>query len=105
MNAEATIISLLRNLLDVNMDDTRASVCVNNAISAIKQYVNKVYPDDEFLETFMFQIAKLAHHYYKSFDDGNIKSKSQGGRSVTYKDNYDIPDEIKKSLPRYAKPF
>ena len=101
MNAEDMLITLLTNLIGTDIDDTKATVCCNNAISAIKEYIYK--DEDNIVETYMYQIVQLAYYYYKSFNDISLESKSQGGRSVTL--TKDIPDSIKRTLPRYVKPF
>lgn len=99
MNAES--MALLASLVGDNADEVKMQVCINNAISAIREYINK---DDVNIEQeFPYQVAQLSYFYYKSFDDSHIESKSQGDRSVTLVK--EIPDYIKKMLPRYVKPF
>lgn len=98
MNAESR--ALLASLLGDNADEVKMQVCINNAISAIKAYINK---DVDIEKEYPYQVAQLAYFYYKSFDDSHIESKSQGDRSVTLVK--EIPDYIKKMLPRYVKPF
>lgn len=102
MNANDMLIALITSLLGENINEVRVNVCLNNAITAVSVYVNKDAKD--VTELFPYQIAQLAFYYYKSFDDMNIQSKSQGNRSVTYADK-GIPDDIKKSLPRYIRPI
>ena len=100
MDAENTL-SLLASLLGNSINENKAQVCINNAVSAIREYINKDNINIE--ELYPFQVAQLAYFYYKSFDDAHIDSKSQGGRSVSL--SKDIPDYIKRTLPRYVKPF
>ena len=106
MNAESR--ALLASLLGDNADEVKMQVCINNAISAIREYINKSFDENEdpnsYVEKeFPYQVAQLSYFYYKSFDDSHIESKSQGDRSVTLVK--EIPDYIKKMLPRYVKPF
>lgn len=101
MDAENTLMTLLSSLLGSNTDEAKMQLCLNNAVSAIKEYINKDNINIE--ELYMYQVAQLACFYYKSFDDMHLESKSQGGRSVTLAK--DIPDYIKRTLPRYVKPF
>lgn len=102
MNANDMLIALIKSLLDENINEIRANVCFNNAVSAVREYVHK--GDIDVAELYPYQIAQLAFYYYKSFDDMNVQSKSQGNRSITYAAK-GIPDDIKKTLPRYVKPF
>ncbi len=101
MAAENMLIILLTSLLGDGMDKNRMEVCLNNAISAIRGYINKADVNVE--QLYPYQAAQLACFYYRSFDDAHLDSKSQGGRSITL--SKDIPEYIKKTLPRYAKPF
>ena len=98
MNSDS--MTLLASLLGDDADEAKMQVCINNAVSAIKTYINK---DVGVEELYPYQVAQLACFYYKSFDDMHLESKSQGSRSVTLAK--DIPDFIKKMLPRYVKPF
>lgn len=98
MNAES--MALLASLLGNNADEGKMQVCINNAVSAIRVYINK---DVDVEKDYPYQVAQLACFYYKAFDDAHLESKSQGDRSVTLAK--EIPDYIKKMLPRYVKPF
>lgn len=99
MNADSK--NLLDSLLGGNANINKMQVCLDNAVSAIRIYINKDNVDIE--KEYPYQVAHLACFYYKSFDDSHLESKSQGDRSVTLVK--DIPDYIKKMLPRYVKPF
>lgn len=106
MNAE--IITLLASLIGDDADEAKMQICVENAVSAIKTHINKkMDTNKEYTEyvcaTYPFQAAQLAYYYYKSFDNIYLESMTQGDRSVTF--DKDIPDFIKKLLPRYVKPF
>jgi hypothetical protein len=98
MNAES--MALLASLVGNNADVVKMQVCLNNAVSAIRVYINK---EVDVEDLYPYQVAQLAYFYYKAFDDSYLESKSQGDRSVTLAK--EIPDYIKKMLPRYVKPF
>jgi hypothetical protein len=98
MNAES--MALLASLVGNNADEVKMQVCLNNAVSAIRVYINK---EVDVEDLYPYQVAQLAYFYYKAFDDSHLESKSQGDRSVTLAK--EIPDYIKKMLPRYVKPF
>lgn len=98
MNADS--IALLASLLGDNADEVKMQVCINNAVSAIRTYINK---DVNVEDMYPYQVAQLAYYYYKSFDNVYLESMTQGDRSITL--SKDIPDYIKKMLPRYVKPF
>ena len=84
---------LYQSLLGEDYDVIKAEVCYKNAINAIKEYTNK----DNIEELFPYPLVQLAYYFYKGFNDINIQSKSQGGRSNTLLHN--IPNEIKAMLP------
>ena len=106
MNADS--MALLASLIGDNANEDKMQVCLDNAVSAIRVYINKSFNKDEnpnaYIEKeYSYQVAHLAYFYYKAFDDSHLESKTQGDRSVTLVK--DIPDFIKKMLPRYVKPF
>lgn len=101
MDAENTLIDLIITLLGSDANEGKVQLCLNNAVSAIREYINKDNINIE--ELYPYQVAQLACFYYKAFDDSHIDSKSQGGRSITL--SKDIPAYITKTLPRYVKPF
>lgn len=105
-NELSTAASIAKDLIgNVSDQDAKFMTCVINAAAAVKEYVRKdTINNIDVAELFPYQIAQLAFYYYKSFDDMNIQSKSQGNRSITYGAK-GIPDDIKKSLPRYATGF
>lgn len=86
---------LYQSLLGEDYDVIKAEVCYKNAINAIKEYTNK----DNIEELFPYPLVQLAYYFYKGFNDINIQSKSQGGRSNTLLHN--IPNEIKSMLPKF----
>jgi hypothetical protein len=98
MNADS--MALLASLIGDDVNEDKMQVCLDNAVSAIRVYINKKNAD---MTEYSYQVAHLAYFYYKSFDDSHLESKTQGDRSVTLVK--DIPDYIKKMLPRYVKPF
>lgn len=85
-----------------NLLKHKADTCFEMAIGAVREYVHN--PSLDVVEMFPYQIAQLTVHFYKTFDDMNIKSKTQGNRDVEYFST-DIPDYIKRSLPRFAQGF
>ena len=86
---------MYNGLLGDDYDVIKAKICYENAISAIKEYTNK----DNIEELFPYPLVQLAYYFYKGFNDINIQSKSQGGRSNTLLHN--IPNEIKSMLPKF----
>ena len=93
------------------IDCSKASiieVMVNHAIKSIKRYINnQKYTDEIIIERYddvVIELARRAYDNYKHKDDRVIQSKTQGQRSITYKDDlgkspYEITTDIAKSLP------
>lgn len=102
MNNLENIAAKVRVLSGEEIDEVRLDVCVINAVAAVREYVHRNNID--VTELYPYQIAQLAFYYYKSFDDMNIQSKSQGNRSITYSSK-SIPEDIRRALPRYAQGF
>ena len=100
MNAESIFLSILENKNE-NYDSIQAKVAYDNAVSAVKKYINN--PKKKVEEEFKFQIVNLALYYYDAFKSLNMSSMSQGSRNISF--IHDIPNEIKKTLPRYARIF
>lgn len=92
---------MFTSLLGEEYDTIKVEICYQNAISAIKNYTNT--KDINIEEKFPYPLIQLAFYYYKDFNDINIQSKSQGGRSNTLLHN--IPNEIKVMLPKYVRGF
>ena len=100
MDAESTFLSILENK-DEDYDSIQAKVAYNNAVSAVKKYINN--PNKNVEEEYMFQVANLALYYYNAFKSLNMSSMSQGSRNISFV--HDIPNEIKNTLPRYVRIF
>lgn len=73
----------------------------NSAILSIKRYLNKNYSDQYIKDNFSIAIKLISENIKKSFSiNKNIKSETQGNRSVTYADEYQlITNDIKMLLP------
>ncbi len=83
-------------------------VMVNHAIKSIKRYINsQKYTDEVIIEKYddiIIELTKRAYDNYKHKDSRVIQSKTQGQRSITYKDDlrkspYEITTDIAKLLP------
>lgn len=71
------------------------------SIVAIRNYLNKNFSDKYIKEKFRIAIKLISENIKKSINvDKNIKSKTQGDRSVTYTDEYKlITPDIAMYLP------
>lgn len=71
------------------------------AIVAIRNYLNKDFSNQYIKENFGIAIKVISENVKKSSNlDKNIKSKTQGDRSVTYNDEYKlITPDIAMFLP------
>ena len=83
-------------------------VMVNQAIKSIKRYINnQKYTYEIIIEKYddiIIELTRRAYDNYKHKDDRVVQSKTQGQRSITYKDDlgkspYEITTDIAKSLP------
>lgn len=78
---------------------------ITSARNFVKWYVNREdYTDDTLDEKFENQIINIAIYLYNNRKNKNIKSKTQGSRSVTYGD-ISVPEEYVKALPRHGRYF
>ena len=91
---------LFLSLLSDGYDLSKANIAYNLSVSTIRNYtrakgdVEKLFPNE---------IASLALHIYNQNGNSNIKSMTQGSRSITFTE--DIPADIKNSLPRYIRGY
>lgn len=88
-------------LLGDNYDVSRATIAYRLSVSTIKNYT-RTNRDVE--ELFPNEVVALAQFIYNRDNSGNVKSITQGSRSLTFSVD-DIPVEIKNSLPRYIKVY
>lgn len=78
------------------------------SIVAIRNHINKDFNDEYIKNNFGIAIKIITENIQKSKNlDKNIKSKSQGDRSVTYSDTYElITSDIAMFLPTpYVKMY
>ncbi len=79
------------------------------AIKMIIGYKNKDYTDDEVRKEYSLVIKLIVDNIKKSASlDKNIKQKTQGARSVTYRDDdYSVFDDVIKGLlgTQYVRMF
>lgn len=97
--AEVTELDKLKARLGISDDkqDTNLEVLLEEAEDEAKNYCNRV----DAVDGMRSAIRKMAYLAYKSDGIENIASKSEGGRSVSYKDTNGIPSSVKSSLNRY----
>ncbi|WP_252238985.1 hypothetical protein [Clostridium sp. VAP51] len=78
------------------------------SIVAIRNYLNKDFTDNQIRKKFSIAIKLIAENIKKSSNlDKNVKSKTQGDRSVTFTDEYKlITPDIAMYLPtQYVKMY
>ena len=88
-------------LLGEGYDLSKATLAYRLSVSAIKNYT-RTNRDVE--ELFPNEVVALAQFIYNKDSNGNLKSISQGSRTLTFSVD-EIPVEIKNSLPRYIKVY
>ena len=105
-----SIIEEIKLKCDIKEDskDKLLRVFIKDSIKSIQRYINnQKYTDEIIVSTYDDVIVELclrAYDNYKHKEDRIIQSKTQGQRSITYKDNlskspYEITTDIKKLLP------
>ena len=97
--AEVTELEKLKARLGISDDkqDANLKVLLEEAEDEAKNYCNR----DDVVDGMWSSIRKMAYLAYKSDGIENIASKSEGGRSVSYKDTNGIPSSVKSGLNRY----
>ena len=108
-NLESIIeeIKLKRDIIE-DSKDKLLRVFIKDSIKSIQRYINnQKYTDEIIISSYDDVVVELcirAYGNYKHKDDRIIQSKTQGQRSITYKDDlskspYEITTDIKKLLP------
>lgn len=74
---------------------------INIATFVVKRYINTDESLEEIQKKYENQIIEIVFQKINSEQQGNIKSKSQGQRNITYgdADGFLITDKIKAMLP------
>ena len=104
----------IKSLLGITTDkeDSKLNIYINIAIEIIKKYLNNDAFDNSYIEeNFSMAIILIVNNAYECKRNGNavnIKSISQGSRSITYGEDkaFCINDDVKALLPvPYIKLF
>ena len=97
--AEVTELDKLKARLGISDDkqDANLKVLLEEAEEEALNYCNR----DEVMDGMRSSIRKMAYLAYKSDGIENITSKSEGGRSVSYKETNGVPSSVRSSLNRY----
>ncbi len=97
--AEVTELQKLKDRLGIsdNEQDANLKVLLEEAEDEAKNYCNR----DDVVDGMKSAIRKMAYFAFKSDGIENIASKSEGGRSVSYKETNGVPSSVKSSLNRY----
>lgn len=99
-------INILIGIKDSSKDDL-VSIYIKRAIKTIENYLNNEKFTKEYIEeNFQDAIIAIVENAYNLKDNKNIKSVTQGNRSVTYAENtaFYITNDIVNLLPKpYVK--
>jgi hypothetical protein len=108
------VLENIKTLLGITTDkeDSKLNIYISMAIALIKKYLNNDAFEDSYIEeNFSMAIVLIVTNAYeckKNGCGGNIKSTTQGSRSVSYGDDkaFCINDDVKAILPiPYIKTF
>jgi hypothetical protein len=99
------MLDLLKELLGIenNAKDATLKLYIDLAEKGIIKYINKATWTQEDTIKYTNQIVLYAKFLCDNKNNMNVISKSQGARSVTYKEKTNIPDYIVDSLPHYIR--
>lgn len=97
----------IKTLIGVTTDkeDSKLNIYISIAVTLIKNYLNNDVLDDQYIKdnysSAMIMIVTNAYECKKNGNKGNIKSSTQGARSVTYGEDkaFCINNDIKALLP------
>lgn len=94
----------IKTLLEINdtSKDAILNIYIRKATTLIKKYLNNSNFDDTYIQTnFSDAIIDIVVNAYNFKGKENIKSITQGARSVTYADNtaFCITDSVANLLP------
>ena len=104
----------IKTLLNISTDkeDSKLNIYISMAVTLIKKFLNNDAFDDSYIEeNFSMAIVLIVTNAFeckKNGSGGNIKSMTQGSRSVTYGDDkaFCLNNDIKAMLPTpYIKTF
>lgn len=90
------ILTLIKNLLGIAIEDTSKDTILNFYITKSQNAIKKSCRIDD-LTGLDNQTVELAIYYYQNKDMVGIKQATQGSRSQTLTDG--IPQSIKDTLP------
>lgn len=91
--------------LTTDKEDSKLNIYISMAITLIKNYLNNDLLDDQYIKdnysTAITLIVTNAYECKNNGNNGNVKSITQGARSVTYGEDkaFCINDDIKALLP------
>lgn len=88
---------LLKLLLGIT-DDSKDAL-LNHFLEQAEHTACSYCNVDTLPEQYSGAVVDLAAHLYLVREDGNIKTKTQGERTVGYFEAVDIPPQIKAALP------
>ncbi|BDR72640.1 hypothetical protein K144316041_13480 [Clostridium tetani] len=94
-------IKILLNIND-NSKDSILNIYIRKASTLIQNYLNNPnFTTDYILVNFQDAITDMVVNAYNFKSNKNIKSKTQGARSITYADNtaFVITDSVANLLP------
>ncbi|AAO36100.1 hypothetical protein DP149_10225 [Clostridium tetani] len=101
-------IKILLNIND-NSKDSILNIYIRKATTLIQNYLNNYnFKSDYIQANFKDAIIDIVVSAYNFKDNKNIKSKTQGARSITYADNtaFTITDSVANLLPMpYVKMY
>ena len=90
-------------LSDSSLDEDLYIIYINFAVTAIKKYLgNDTFTKDYILKNFQDAVLLLVWNSVESRKNNNIKSKTEGNRSVTYTDStraFTITEDVAELLP------
>lgn len=88
--------------LTTDKEDSKLNIYISMAVTLIKNYLNNDLLEDQYIkDNYSTAITLIVTNAYECKRNGNIKSITQGARSLTYGEDkaFCINDDIKALLP------
>lgn len=82
-------------------DDIVIEFNINKACISINNYLNKTFEKDEIIEKYQSAVIQFCANSITNYQNKNVKSMTQGQRSVVFSDNVlMLGDDVKALLPK-----
>lgn len=93
------ILEIIKALTGEKENDLLFNYWIDKSIIKINKYLNKEHTKEQATTLYADAIIQSVVNEYQEQKQKGVKAMSQGQRSVTYKDDAELDQAIKKLLP------